>query len=165
MITARLCAAVTLAGVLLATPAHASAPQRPNPDLTPGVIATSDPAVFCRSGYSGVHRHTSAKTKRAVYRAYGIAPSGDYEVDHLVPLSLGGADVAANLWPQSYVSTPFNAHVKDRLETRLLRLVCHGTLAPEQAQEDIRTDWIAAFRRYCAGGVCVRQKRVAHGAD
>jgi hypothetical protein len=37
-------------------------------------------------------------------------------VDHLVSLEIGGANTVQNLWPQSYDTTPWNAHVKDKLE-------------------------------------------------
>jgi hypothetical protein len=72
-----------------------------------------------------------------------------YEIDHLVPLSIGGADVAENLWPQSYDTAPWNANVKDRLELKLLHLVCHGDIPMAQAQQEIATDWVAAYQKYC----------------
>jgi hypothetical protein len=66
-------------------------------------------------------------------------------VDHLISLELGGADVAENLWPQSYDTVTWNAHTKDKLEDRLHALVCAGRLPLEQAQRDIATDWIAGL--------------------
>jgi hypothetical protein len=73
-----------------------------------------------------------------------------FEVDHLISLELGGADVAENLWPQSYDTQPWNAHVKDKLEDRLHALVCAGKMPLEQAQRDMATDWIAAYHKYVA---------------
>ncbi len=43
---------------------------------------------------------------------------------------------------------PEGAHVKDRLELRLLDLVCQGKLPLAEAQHAITTDWIAAYRTY-----------------
>ena len=72
-------------------------PIRPDPRLTPGAVATSDPGVFCHAGYSRSVRHTSGRVKRQVYRAYGIdRRSGSCETDHLVPLAIGGSDEAAS---------------------------------------------------------------------
>ena len=54
--------------------------------------------------------------KAQVYRTYHIdKTAGHFEVDHLISLDLGGADVAANLWPESYDTAPWNAHMKDAL--------------------------------------------------
>ena len=140
-----------LAGLVVASPAWAYPdPIRPDPGLTPGAAATSDPAVFCHDGYSRSQRHTSGRLKAQVYREYGIAPrTRHYEIDHLIPLSLGGADVAANLWPQSRDTQPWNAEAKDRLEWRLLRLVCNGQVSAPEAQQAFADDWIAAYERYC----------------
>jgi hypothetical protein len=74
--------------------------------------------------------------------------TGHFEIDHLISLELGGADVAENLWPESYDTTPWNAHTKDKLEDRLHALVCAGKLPIEQAQREIAADWIAAYEKY-----------------
>jgi hypothetical protein len=94
-------------------------------------------------------RHTSGQLKAEVYREYGIdRRSGHFEVDHLIPLGLGGADTRENLWPESRDTQPWNADVKDRLEDRLHVLVCRGEVPLEEAQREIATDWIVAYRKY-----------------
>src|SRR4051794_6981089 len=124
-------------------------PIRPDPTLTPGAVLTTDVATICRSGYSKTVRHTSGKLKAKIYREYGIAKtSSHFEVDHLISLELGGADVAENLWPQSYDTESWNAHSKDALENRLHALVCAGRIPIEQAQHEIAVDWIAAYEKY-----------------
>ena len=142
--------AFALAAILALAVAPAVAADLPSPDLTPGRVLTVDAAAVCAPGYARTQRHTPASVKAERYRAYGIARHrlGDYEVDHLVSLELGGADVAENLWPQSYRTSPWNAHVKDRLENWLHAEVCAGRLPLEQAQREIAQDWIAAYRRY-----------------
>lgn len=135
--------------------AAVTAPLSPDPSLTPGVV---DPAatlkVICVRGYTsraGV-RHVTEATKRKVYAEYGYDPRrfGKAEVDHLISLELGGSNDVRNLWPQSFVTTPWNAHVKDKLENRLHALVCAGKLPLAQAQHAIATDWISAFKTYVA---------------
>jgi hypothetical protein len=66
------------------------------------------------------------------------------EVDHLVSRELGGADALPNLWPQPYNPKP-GAHEKDWLENELHKEVCHGLISLEDAQQEIRTDWYAAY--------------------
>jgi len=140
--------------MLVALPAIAGElPIVPDATLTPGAVLTTNSATVCQPGYARSVRHTSGKVKAEVYREYGItkeqrAGGSHFEVDHLISLSLGGADVAENLWPQSFDTQPWNARTKDALENRLHALVCSGRLPIEQAQHEIATDWIAAYKRY-----------------
>jgi len=97
----RLCAlACALVVVVFSQDVLAGDPNRPDPRLTPGAVLTTDTTIVCQHGYSASVRHTSGRMKAAIYREYGVVHgSGHYEIDHLIPLSIGGADVAANLWP------------------------------------------------------------------
>lgn len=133
--------------------ARALAADLPNPILTPGVVLTTDVAEVCVPGYAGNVRNVSAAKKRAVYKRYGL-PYNDRskcvdgaEVDHLISLQLGGSNDIRNLWPESYCGT-WNAHVKDRLENHLHRMVCDGEISLREAQRIIAKDWIEAYRKY-----------------
>ena len=136
----------------LASPLFAQQPQPilPDPKLTPGDVFEVSAADVCVPGYSKKVRNVPQWMKERAYREYGITQrrSGDYEVDHLIPLSLGGSNSMKNLWPQSYRTRPWNARVKDRLEYRLYRLVCSGQLELKTAQQAIATDWISAYKTY-----------------
>jgi hypothetical protein len=88
------------------------------------------------------------------YREYRLDRSeSHFEVDHLIGLELGSADVAENLWPQSYDTEPWNAHTMDKLEDRLHALTCAVRLRLEQARREIAADWIAAYRKYVGAAV------------
>jgi hypothetical protein len=147
--------------LMIAAPAFADDPISPDPRLTPGAVLTTDVAAICQPGYTKTVRHTSGKLKTAVYREYGInrGHGRRYEVDHLIPLELGGADVRENLWPESFDTQPWNASVKDQLENYLHAEVCAGRMPIEQAQREIATDWIAAYRKYLGEPTPVRKRR------
>ncbi len=67
------------------------------------------------------------------------------EIDRLIPLGIGSSNVPRNLWPQSESTVPWNSKLKDQLEIRLRTKVCAGTTDLLVAQQEIATDWIAAY--------------------
>ena len=84
-----------------------------------------------------------------VYVEYGInRDNGHYEIDHLIPLGIGGADTRENLWPESHDTKPWNADVKDKLENFLHVEVCAGHIPVADAQKAIAADWVGAYRKY-----------------
>lgn len=121
----------------------------PDPVMTPGDVFPVGPAAICVTGYSSKTRDVSTKTKDAVYASYGISShaSGAYEVDHLIPLELGGSNDVKNLWPEPANPRP-GFHEKDQLENLLHDLVCSGHLDLPTAQSAIATDWFAAWVSY-----------------
>jgi hypothetical protein len=144
-----LLAAAAVIGLLVAPAAAADTPIKPDPQLTPGAVASTDDKLICQPGYAKSVRHTAGNLKALVYREYHIdRRSGHYEIDHLIPLSLGGADLRANLWPESFDTRPWNAERKDRLEVFFRIEVCAGRMPIERAQAEIAKDWIAAYQRY-----------------
>jgi hypothetical protein len=122
----------------------------PDSTKTPGATFPVTKADICTPGYSSKVRNVPSAMKRAVYASYGITQRdpGEYEVDHLISLELGGSNSQRNLWPQSFRTQPWNAHVKDALENQLHNMVCNGQVSLEDAQHAIATDWIAAYRKY-----------------
>jgi hypothetical protein len=126
------------------------APVEPDLALTPGATLPVTVDDICASGYSRKVRDVPAEVKRAVYRRYGIHHhrKGEYEMDHLISLELGGSNSERNLWPESNWTTPWNARTKDALENALHREVCAGRVPLATAQHEIASDWIAAYRKY-----------------
>lgn len=143
---------------------------RPNARLTPGA---SDPAVvqanirqtICVPGYSKSVRPPEKYTerlKRLGIRRYGYSDSRlrDYEEDHLISIELGGSPTAPqNLWPEPHhVIGGWGSYAKDRLENRLHALICRGRVPLAQAQRDIASDWIAAYKRYVGTNPAPRRR-------
>ena len=124
-------------------------PILPDTTLTPGAALAVTAQDVCVPGYSKRVRNVPSSVKRQAYAEYGIASHepGEYEVDHLISLELGGSNAIKNLWPESFRTQPWNARTKDRLENELHRLVCAGQLDLAAAQEEIAGDWVAAYRK------------------
>src|SRR6185369_4320543 len=61
-------------------------------DCTPGAILPVTKEQICVSGYSASVRNVPESEKKAVYEEYGVIShtTGEYEVDHLISLELGG---------------------------------------------------------------------------
>jgi hypothetical protein len=123
----------------------------PDPRCTPGAV---DPAVtqgnlrstICRPGYTKTVRPPESQTERfkfeVAYPAYGDPHSKKTELDHLVSLELGGANDAANLWPE----TPPPPHPQGTVGNPLHAAVCDGTVTLKAAQNAIASNWETAER-------------------
>jgi hypothetical protein len=127
----------------------AQATSLPRRALTPGttrLVLTQD---LCASQDLDNDPPVNPSLEQAVFKEYGLPTSAekDYELDYLISPALGGVDNIQNLWPQPYSST-WNARVKDQLEDHLHDLVCQGKIQLATAQNDIASDWIAAYKRY-----------------
>ncbi len=125
-----------------------SANALPDAQCTPGAIFP-DATVeqICTAGYSSKVRNVSQSTKDDVYAEYGIASHqpGEYEVDHLVSLELGGSNDIANLWPEPADPRP-GFHEKDQVENYLHDQVCSGSMTLQQAQSIIAHDWLSVYQ-------------------
>jgi hypothetical protein len=121
----------------------------PDSACTPGAIF-SDATVdqICKSGYSSQVRNVTDSEKNAVYAEYGIThhSAGEYEVDHLISLELGGSNDIANLWPEPAEPRP-GFHEKDKVENYMHQQVCSGSISLPDAQAQIANDWLAIYQR------------------
>jgi hypothetical protein len=110
----------------------------PDPTLTLGAVRTTDVSGVCSHGTREL-RHWSRERDDRIIAEYGLprGPHPDWEVDHLVPLRLGGSDVDSNLWPEPRRSLEptWSAERKDQLEARLCAMVCDGSLDPAEGSE------------------------------
>jgi hypothetical protein len=73
-----------------------------------------------------------------------------YELDHFVPLAVGGHPHSEdNPWLQKWDGA-WNARVKERPERRLQVMVCAGEITLHTARTAIQHDWLAAYCKYVA---------------
>jgi hypothetical protein len=125
----------------------------PSPDrrCSPGAYYSRlTRVVLCaRSFHTSAVRNVPQSEKFAVEREYGLTPAyygTSLEIDHIVPLELGGSNAIANLFPERRAAHP-GYHAKDRLENRLHQLVCGGTMSLGAARVGIARNWQALYRR------------------
>ena len=120
----------------------------PDPVCTPGALnpeVTEETleSTLCRpGGYTDSVRPPRSYTdalKPRFMAAYGVAsePYGNYELDHLIPLGLGGAAAdPRNLWPEPEFG-PDAASEKNDLAGELNQAVCAGEISLSAAQQEL----------------------------
>jgi hypothetical protein len=154
------CFSLTVA--LLFTAGAALADDIPDLNKTPGVARAAltelTEAKICSTKWGKDPRHVTAAMKQQVFAAYGYTGNNDprcvphgkqrCEIDHLISRELGGADDVKNLWPQAYGTSPWNAHLKDKLENRLHKEMCAGHITLKEAQDMLVNDWRVTYKKY-----------------
>lgn len=128
----------------------------PDPRCTPGGIVANLSASLLEDPRWRTkcirNCQSTEKQKHVTYSWYGLAaPTGNNgasqicELDHLVPLELGGADGLGNIWPQC---GPDDVRLRDRyfkrkdqVENYLAAKVRAGEMSLEEAQRGIAADW------------------------
>jgi hypothetical protein len=131
------CSALLFISIVLIGNVRAEDALLPNPKLTPGRVARGDED----------RRGVTPQMERKLFARYRLPWSrrAQFKIDHLIPLELGGADSIDNLWPQSLRTRPYGPDRKELLTEVLQGRIAKGQITLEQAQEQIRTDWIDAF--------------------
>jgi hypothetical protein len=131
---------------------------RPDRSLTPGAI---DPAVtqnniqstVCVRGYTHKVRPDKKYTNRLKHEQiqqyrYADRDVRNYELDHLIPLNIGGnPSDPKNLWPQSRQGE-WSAEQKNDLEFVVYKMVCQGEITLLEAQQRMAKDWIEAYQAW-----------------
>lgn len=117
----------------------------PNPHVTPGKTVAITRTQICDTKWGRDARRVTLKMKQEVCARYGVhmCPGPRWEIDHLIPRELGGADHVENLWPQPIAE----ARLKDHLENFLHHAVCTGAIELHDAQEQLRSDWTRSYER------------------
>jgi hypothetical protein len=139
----------------------------PDPRCTPGGFNPSIGVATLQNPAwrTGCVRNcqTSEQEKHIAYGWYGVKkPRRNYgsrqvcELDHLVPLELGGADGLGNIWPQcgpdGVALDQRYFKMKDRVEDYLAEEVRTGKMPLRAAQRGIAEDWVRylpAASQYC----------------
>jgi hypothetical protein len=130
--------------------------------LNPVVRQETIDQTICVPGYAkGVRPATSYTNgvKQMLFQRAHMNPAlaQTYELDHIIPLALGGHPrKVENLALQPWEGEN-GAKRKDRLEVKLQCLVCSNQVTLREAQQEILEDWQAAYHKY-AQVKCRRQR-------
>lgn len=123
----------------------------PDSSCTPGDVFSVTKEQICVPGYSKSVRNVDEHTKDFIYKSYGITTHEpyQYEIDHQIPLELGGSNEISNLWPEP--AEPFPGyHEKDRVENYLHDQVCRHGMSLSEAQQLINKNWTQVYANITA---------------
>jgi len=143
---------VLLLNLMFGVASAATFEEYPDSKKTPGDYNTqfNKDKLCSHEVHTGDFRDVSQSKAKAVYASYGInyADHKNYELDHFIPLSLGGSNKTTNLWPEPH--HPKHGHGsldKDKAEWNLLLRVCHNEITLKDAQKIITTGWVQYFEK------------------
>ncbi|MEK6209934.1 MAG: YHYH domain-containing protein [Pseudomonadota bacterium] len=130
--------------------------------LNPNVTQATITQTICVPGYTKSVRPATSYTngvKRILMQRAGINPAvaSYYELDHIIPLALGGHPRKLDNLELQIWEGENGAKRKDRIEVKLQCLVCSGQVKLATAQREILDNWQAAYHKY-ARVKCHRQK-------
>ena len=120
----------------------------PDRRCSPGAYSSrlTKPVICSSRFHTSMIRRAPLSEKHAVEREYGL-PAGHYghalEIDHIVPLRLGGSNSIANLYPEEYAFADGSPgfRVKDKMENRLRAMVCAGQISLRFVQRQVAANW------------------------
>src|SRR3954454_2257624 len=136
--------------VVLGVPAIAAA-QLPSSFQTPGAKGKANDAQVCAADFEASAKPMAKWQRDQALERYGKRPE-DFtgELDHLIPISLGGTNDPDNLWPLP-PSKDMGPEQKKALDAKLHELVCGKTMKLKDAQDAIKKDWVKAYNQYVTG--------------
>jgi len=156
-------------------PDPAFTPGATNPEVTQATIG----ATICTAGWTATVRPPESYTERikhledqsggavtydgVTYRVHGFElpdpDVGHFELDHLIPLEVGGSPTDPdNLWMEPYELPEGDARVgtgsqtKDKVENVASAAVCAGRLTLADAQQQMAANWYVLGKRLDAFG-------------
>jgi len=115
----------------------------PNDNLTPGHLCTPKDPDFDEYRYAEQIPHCARNVNHAtrvkVSAPYGVNEEElkNYQVDHLIPLALGGSNAEKNLWPVPYAK----ARAKAKVEYMTYNDLKDGRITQNEAIARIR-HWV-----------------------
>lgn len=128
----------------------------PNESLTPGKADTLNlddlTKLYDGKTYSESHRAVSEAVKKEVCQEYPENCKGTKEIDHFIPVALGGSNDITNLFPQPEINDCYGINYgfreKDRIEVYLINQVKSGKMSVKEADDCLLVDWVACLMKH-----------------
>jgi hypothetical protein len=138
--------------ILLSLLTFSSWAQLPDPIFTPGDTVPVALTYICNPRFLETPK-ISNRIVWKVFKDYGIPYRAQklYALDFLIPINLGGAATAENIWPQE-LAGPWGHNKKIILDNCLNLLVCRKQLSLQEAREILKESWIRAYLVYVDSG-------------
>jgi hypothetical protein len=136
-----------VAAALIGVPSYAAA-QLPSSFQTPGNKSKANEAQVCAADFEASVKPMAKWQHDQALERYGKRPedfTGD--LDHLIPIGLGGTNDPENLWPLP-PNKDMGPAEKKALDLKLHQMVCDKTMKLKDAQDAIRKDWVKAYNEY-----------------
>lgn len=145
--TRRSIGSALFAAVILALPAIALA-QKPSSLYTPGAKTKATEAQVCAPDYESSFKPVSGHERQDALGRYGKRDDDtSFELDHLIPVSLGGSNDPDNLWPIAK-NKEYGPEWKKQLGDTLHQMVCDKKITLKAAQDAVKKDWTKAYDQY-----------------
>lgn len=130
--------------------------QRPNNITTPGAKSKANEAQVCAADFEAKAKPVAGWQRAEALSRYGKRANDEsIEVDHLIPVAIGGTNDPDNLWPIPD-NKEYGVAAKRELDVKLRELVCNKTLPLKTAQDAVRKDWVKAYDEYVKGTVSTK---------
>ena len=117
--------------------------------------------MHSRSGHNSAREGDHYSWYRLLHPVHNDGQDKICELDHLVPLELGGADTLDNIWhqcgPNAVGLRERYFKIKDIVENYLTAMVKAGKMDLDEARKGIAIDWTQYLQ--AASGVCRGERR------
>src|SRR5882724_6880067 len=145
--TVRMARLSFVAAAFIGVSSYAAA-QLPSSFQTTGNKSKANEAQVCAADFEASVKPMAKWQREQALERYGKRPE-DFtgELDHLIPISLGGTNDPENLWPLP-ANKDMGPDQKRELDLKLHELVCPKTLKLKDAQDAIKKDWVKAYNQY-----------------
>ena len=122
-----------------------------NGAINEGVTQSNITTTVCVSGYTKTIRPPTSYTNRVKKELLLTNPDKNmthYELDHIIPLAVGGHPTNVNnLWAQPRYGE-WNAGRKDVLESFVHRELCKGKLTLQESRNIFIDNWVDGYKKY-----------------